>query len=69
MAFDNRLARKAAGTMRRFTVDIAPVLALVAILLASTSMMNSATEDSTSFGEMYSVLLIVNAVDSSDSQV
>ena len=48
--------------MRRFTVDIAPVLALVAILLASTSMMNSATEDSTSFGEMYSVLLIVNAV-------
>ncbi len=47
--------------MRRFLVDIAPVLALVAILLASTSMMNSATEDSTSFGEMYSVLLIVNA--------
>jgi nitrogen fixation/metabolism regulation signal transduction histidine kinase len=47
--------------MRRFATDIAPVLALVVILLASISLMSGATEDSARFGEMYSVLLLVNA--------
>jgi nitrogen fixation/metabolism regulation signal transduction histidine kinase len=48
--------------MKRFFTDIGPILGLAIVLLISISVMSDATEDSTRFGEMYSVLLVVTAL-------
>jgi nitrogen fixation/metabolism regulation signal transduction histidine kinase len=48
--------------MKRFTTGIGPILALVALLLVSLKLMSDATENSTRFGELYSLLLLINAL-------
>ncbi|MBT6275853.1 MAG: HAMP domain-containing protein [Chromatiales bacterium] len=47
--------------MKQLT-GIWPVLALVAILLTAITLLSNATEDSARFGQLYSALLLVNAV-------
>lgn len=48
--------------MKRLTTGIVPILALVVLLLASLKLMSDATENSTRFGELYSLLLLINAL-------
>ncbi len=48
--------------MKKFTTGIGPILGLVALLLVSLKLMSDATENSTRFGELYSVLLLINAL-------
>lgn len=48
--------------MKRFLTGIGPILAIVALLLVSLKLMSDATENSTRFGELYSLLLIINAL-------
>ena len=48
--------------MKRFATGIGPVLAIVVLLLVSLKLMSDATENSTRFGELYSLLLLINAL-------
>lgn len=48
--------------MKKITSGIGPILALVALLLVSLKLMSDATENSTRFGELYSLLLLINAL-------
>lgn len=48
--------------MKRFPSGIGPILAIVALLLVSLKLMSDATENSTRFGELYSILLVINAL-------
>lgn len=48
--------------MKRFLTGIGPILAIAVLLLASLKLMSDATENSTRFGELYSLLLIINAL-------
>ena len=49
-------------TLSRLVRGPAPVLAFVVLLLVSLALMSDATQDSTRFGQLYSALLIVNAL-------
>ncbi|MGB5475121.1 MAG: ATP-binding protein [Gammaproteobacteria bacterium] len=51
----------AAGPVRRIGFGMLPMLGLFTLLLVSLSLMSAATHNSERFGELYSVLLIVNA--------
>ena len=51
----------AAGTIRRFSFGMLPMLGLFVLLLVSLSFMSDATHNSESFSQMYSVLLFINA--------
>ena len=48
--------------MSRLGQSAIPIVVLGLVLLGSTYLMSNATQDSASFGELYSVLLAVNAV-------
>lgn len=48
--------------MKRLFKGIGPILAIVVLLLVSLKLMSDATENSTRFGELYSLLLIINAL-------
>ena len=48
--------------MNRLGQGVAPIVVLGLILLGSTYLMSNATQDSARFGELYSVLLGINAV-------
>ena len=48
--------------MSRLGQGVAPIVILGLVMLGSTYLMSNATEDSASFGELYSVLLALNAV-------
>ncbi len=48
--------------LSRFSTSIWPILVIGALLLVSLALMSDATEGSAQFGELYSVLLIVNAL-------
>ena len=48
--------------MSRLGQGAAPIVILGLVMLGSTYLMSNATEDSASFGELYSVLLALNAV-------
>ena len=48
--------------MNRLGRGAAPIVILGLILLGSTYLMSNATQDSARFGELYSVLLAINAV-------
>jgi nitrogen fixation/metabolism regulation signal transduction histidine kinase len=48
--------------MKRFLTGIGPALAIVVLLLVSLKLMSDATENSTRFGELYSLLLLINAL-------
>ena len=52
----------AAGTVKRISLGVLPMLLLFALLLASLTMMSDATHNSERFGELYSWLLLVNAM-------
>ena len=52
----------AGRTVSRLGQSAIPIVALGLVLLGSTYLMSNATQDSASFGELYSVLLAVNAV-------
>ena len=47
--------------MKRYLTGIGPILGMVALLLVSLALMSDATQGSTRFGELYSVLLMANA--------
>lgn len=47
--------------MKRLATDLLPVVALVGLLFASLSLMSDATQNAARFGELYSLLLLVNA--------
>jgi len=51
----------AAGTVKRFGFGILPMLAMFALLLISLSFMSDATHNSERFGQLYSLLLFINA--------
>jgi len=51
----------ATGTMRRFGFGMLPMLAMFVLLLVSLSFMSDATHNSERFGQMYSLLLFINA--------
>ena len=48
--------------MSRLGQGVAPIVILGLVLLGSAYLMSNATQDSASFGELYSVLLAINAV-------
>jgi nitrogen fixation/metabolism regulation signal transduction histidine kinase len=48
--------------MKKITTGFVPILALVLLLLVSLKLMSDATENSTRFGELYSLLLLINAL-------
>ena len=52
----------AARTVKRFITGIGPILAFVLLLLVSLVLMSNATQGSAHFGQLYSVLLIINAL-------
>jgi nitrogen fixation/metabolism regulation signal transduction histidine kinase len=49
-------------TLKRFVTGIGPVLAFVLLLLVSLVLMSNATQGSAHFGQLYSVLLVINAL-------
>jgi nitrogen fixation/metabolism regulation signal transduction histidine kinase len=51
----------AAGTIRHFGLGILPMLGMFVLLLVSLSFMSDATHNSERFGQMYSLLLFINA--------
>jgi nitrogen fixation/metabolism regulation signal transduction histidine kinase len=51
----------AAGSIRRVGIGFVPMLVLFALLLVSLSLLSDATHNSERFGQMYSVLLLINA--------
>ncbi len=52
----------ATGTVIRLGFGLLPILAMFAVLLVSLSMMSDATHNSARFGELYSWLLLINAI-------
>jgi len=51
----------AAGALRRFGFGVLPMLAMFVVLLVSLSFLSDATHNSERFGQMYSLLLFINA--------
>jgi nitrogen fixation/metabolism regulation signal transduction histidine kinase len=51
----------AAGSLKRSSFGVLPMLVLFILLLVSLYFLSDATDNSDHFGEMYSVLLIINA--------
>ncbi len=52
----------AVPTLIRLSTGITPIIALVVLLLISLTLMSNATEGSAQFDQMYSLLLVINAV-------
>jgi nitrogen fixation/metabolism regulation signal transduction histidine kinase len=48
--------------LRRFTTGVAPIIAVVLLLLASLALMSEATQGSARFGQLYSILLVLNVL-------
>ncbi len=48
--------------LKRFFTGLGPILAFVLLLLVSLVLMSNATQGSARFGQMYSVLLVINAL-------
>ena len=49
-------------TLKRFATGVGPVLVFVLLLLVSLVLMSNATQGSAHFGQLYSVLLVINAL-------
>ena len=49
-------------TLKKLSSGALPVVVLAVLLLTTLTLMGDATEDSARFGELYSVLLILNAL-------
>ena len=52
----------ATRALRRFFTGVGPILAFVLLLLVSLILMSNATQGSARFGQLYSLLLIINAL-------
>jgi nitrogen fixation/metabolism regulation signal transduction histidine kinase len=52
----------ATRALRRFFTGVGPILAFVLLLLVSLVLMSNATQGSARFGQLYSVLLIINVL-------
>ena len=52
----------APSALKRFATGLGPVVGLALIMLASLKLMSDATENSATFGELYSWLLLVNVI-------
>lgn len=52
----------ALAAIKRIYSGVTPIVALFILLLASLSLLSDATHSSTSFGRMYTVLLVINAL-------
>ncbi len=48
--------------LKRFVTGIGPILAIVLLLLVSLVLMSNATQGSARFGQLYSVLLVINTL-------
>lgn len=48
--------------LKRFSTGLGPILAFVLLLLVSLVLMSNATQGSARFGQLYSVLLVINAL-------
>jgi nitrogen fixation/metabolism regulation signal transduction histidine kinase len=49
-------------TLKRFATSVGPILGFVLLLLVSLVLMSNATQGSARFGQLYSVLLVINAL-------
>ena len=61
MEYGERVVQVVAGSIKRVGFGVLPMLVLFALLLVSLSLLSGATHNSERFGEMYSVLLLINA--------
>jgi nitrogen fixation/metabolism regulation signal transduction histidine kinase len=61
MEHGEQVVQMAAGTINRVGLGIVPMLLLFALLLVSLSLLSGATHNSERFGQMYSILLLINA--------
>ena len=52
----------ATNAVKRTVFGVLPMLLLFALLLASLTLMSDATHNSERFGELYSWLLLINAI-------
>jgi nitrogen fixation/metabolism regulation signal transduction histidine kinase len=52
----------ATRALKRFFTGVGPILAFVLLLLVSLVLMSNATQGSARFGQLYSVLLVINAL-------
>ena len=55
------MVQMAAGAITRVGFGILPMLVLFALLLVSLTLLSDATHNSERFGQMYSMLLLINA--------
>ena len=61
MGHGEQVVFMAAGSLKRSSFGLLPMLVFFVLLLVSLSFLGDATDNSERFGEMYSVLLIINA--------
>ena len=61
MGHDKQVVFMAAGSLKRTSFGVLPMLVLFVLLLISLYFLSDATDNSEHFGQMYSVLLIINA--------
>ena len=61
MGHDKQVVFMAAGSLKSSSFGVLPMLVLFILLLVSLYFLSDATDNSEHFGEMYSVLLIINA--------
>jgi nitrogen fixation/metabolism regulation signal transduction histidine kinase len=61
MGHDKQVVFMAAGSLKRTSFSVLPMLVLFVLLLISLYFLSDATDNSEHFGQMYSVLLIINA--------
>lgn len=61
MEYGERVVQVVAGSIKRVGFGFLPMLVLFSLLLVSLSLLSGATHNSERFGEMYSLLLLINA--------
>jgi nitrogen fixation/metabolism regulation signal transduction histidine kinase len=61
MGYGKQVVQMAAGSMTRVGFGVVPMLLLFAMLLVSLTLLSDATHNSERFGQMYSLLLLINA--------
>jgi nitrogen fixation/metabolism regulation signal transduction histidine kinase len=61
MGHDKQVVFMASGSLKRNSYGVLPMLLLFILLLVSLYFLSDATDNSEHFGQMYSVLLIINA--------
>jgi PAS domain S-box-containing protein len=62
MGHEERVVRVATGPLKRIGFGMLPMLGLSALLLASLVLLSDATHNTERFGQLYSLLLVINGV-------